>query len=213
MMRTTKILAAVAVAAVLATGCNKKKDDTGNLKTAVNTYYDAHPECLFDSEKKFPVQADTKDASETAPWDALVDQGLLARTTAEKSKLIVMTKSVNNYDLTDKGRGTWKADPNSPGYGNFCYGKRKVDNITSHTPVGTEQPGVTSVVNYTYTIGDVADWARASVVQTAYPGVRAKLASASNAQDTLVLTNNGWQVQKTGTSANPKTAADGKIVE
>ena len=213
-MRTAKILSAVAMVAVLATGCNKKKDDTGNLKTAINNYYDANPECLFQSEKKFPVQADTKDASDTAPWDALVDQGLLTRTTAEKTKLIVMTKSVNNYDLSDKGRGTWKADPNQPGYGNFCYGKRTVENITSHTPVASDQPGASTVVNYTYTIGNVADWARAGGVQTAYPGVRAKLASASNAQDTLVLTgNNGWQVQHTGTTSNPKTAADGNIVQ
>ncbi len=212
-MRSGKFVAAMAMAAVLATGCNTKKDDSGNFKSAINSYYDARPECLFSSEKKFPVQADTKDASETAPWDALVDQGLLTRTTAEKSKLIVMTKTVSNYDLSDKGRGTWKADPNAPGFGNFCYGKRKVENVTSYTPAGSEQPGATSTVNYTYTLGDVADWARAGVVQTAYPGVQAKLAGASNAQDTLVLTANGWQVQKTSTSSNPKTAADGSIVQ
>lgn len=214
-MRVAKTLAVVAVTAALFTGCNKKKDESGNLKTAINSYYDAHPECLFDSEKKFPVQADTKNASDTAPWDALVDQGLLTRTTAEKTKLIVMSKSVNNYDLSDKGRGTWKADPNQPGFGNFCYGKRTVENIVSHTPVAGTQPGVSTVVNYTYTIGNVADWARAAVVQSAYPGVQAKLASASNAQATLVLTDNGWQVQQTGTSStsHPKTSADGSIVQ
>ena len=214
-MRPVRTLAVVAVAAVLVTGCNKKKDESGNLKTAINTYYDAHPECLFDTEKKFPVQADTKNSSDTAPWDALVDQGLLVRTTAEKTKLIVLSKSVNNYDLSDKGRGTWKADPNQPGFGNFCYGKRKVENIVSHTPVASTQPGVSTVVNYTYTIGDVADWARAAVVQTAYPGVQAKLAGASNAQATLVLTDNGWQVQKsdTASTSNPKTSADGQVVQ
>ena len=212
-MRIAKTLALVAVTAALATGCNKKQDESGNLKTAINTFYDAHPECLFDTEKKFPVQADTKNASETAPWDALVDQGLLVRTTAEKTKLIVLSKSVNNYDLSDKGRGTWKPDPNQPGFGNFCYGKREVENIVGHTPVAGTQPGVSTVVNYTYTIGNVADYARAAVVQTAYPGVKAKLASASNAQDTLVLTNNGWQVQQSGTSTHPRTAADGQIVQ
>ena len=166
-MRTANMLAAIAVTAALVAGCNKKTDESGNLKTAIGTYYDAHPECLFDTEKKFPVQADTKNASDTAPWDALVDQGLLTRTTAEKTKLIVLSKSVNNYDLSDKGRGTWKPDSNQPGYGNFCYGKRSVENIVSHTPVAGTQPGVSTIVNYTYTIGNVADWARAAVVQTA----------------------------------------------
>ena len=109
-MRTAKVLALITVTAVMATGCNKKKDDSGNLKTAINNYYSANPECLFDSDKKFPVQEDTKDESATAPYDALVQQGLLQRTTAEKTKLLVLNKSVTNYDLTDKGRGTWRAD-------------------------------------------------------------------------------------------------------
>ncbi len=203
------VLTIVTVSALAVTGCNKKADNTGNYKTAINTYYDAHPECLFKTEKKFPVQADTKDASETAQWDALVDQGLLVRTTAEKTKLIVLSKSVNNYDLSDKGRGTWKADPQMPGFGNFCYGKRTVENITSNTPVGGTQPGVSTVVNYTYTIGNVADWARSGGVQTAYPVLRTKLASANSAQATLVLTNNGWQVQKAAVASGP----DGSIVE
>ncbi|MBE7179983.1 MAG: hypothetical protein INR71_02050 [Terriglobus roseus] len=213
-MRIAKTFVAVAVTTLLVTGCNKKKDESGNLKTAINNYYDAHPECLFNADKKFPVQEDTKDESATAPYDALVQQGLLQRTTAEKTKLLVLNKSVTNYDLTDKGRGTWKADPNQPGYGNFCYGKREVENIVSHTPVASTQPGVSTVVNYTYTIGNVADWARAAVVQTAYPRVQTRLASASNAQDTLVLTNNGWQVQPSaGSSSNPKTPADGSVVQ
>jgi len=190
------IITAAAITMLL-TGCNKKKDDTGNLKSAINSYYDAHPECLFPTEKKFPVQADTNNTSDTTQWDALVDQGLLTRTTAEKSKLIVLSKSVNNYDLSDKGRGAWRADTQQPGYGNFCYGKRTVDNIVSSTPAASTQTGATSVVNYTYTIGNVADWARAAEVQNAYPALKAKLASASNAQSSLVLTTNGWQVQST----------------
>ena len=36
--------------------------------------------------------------------DALVDQGMLVRTTAEKKVLIIASKQVNNYDLSDKGR-------------------------------------------------------------------------------------------------------------
>ncbi len=203
------ILAILTIGIVAATGCNKKADDAGNYKSAINSYYDAHPECLFKTEKKFPVQADTKDSSETMPWDALVDQGLLVRTTAEKTKLIVMSKSVNNYDLSDKGRGTWKADPQMPGYGNFCFGRRKVEKITNYTPVGGTQPGVVTTVNYTYTVSDVADWARSAGIQTAYPGVKAKLAAASSATANLVLTGNGWQLQKAAAANGP----DGSVVE
>ena len=208
MLKTSRnVVIAAAAVALLTAGCNKKTDDSGNLKSAINSYYDAHPECLFQTEKKFPVQADTNNTSDTTQWDALVDGGLLTRTTAEKSKLIVLSKSVNNYDLSDKGRGAWKADAQQPGYGNFCYGKRTVNQIVSTTPAGSTQPGATSVVNYTYTIGNVADWAREAEVQNAYPTLKGKLASASNAQSTLVLTGNGWQVQGT------KSGSDGTIVE
>ena len=36
--------------------------------------------------------------------------------------MIIASKQVNNYDLSDAGRSTWTPDPAQPGYGNFCYG-------------------------------------------------------------------------------------------
>src|SRR5271170_8451192 len=98
----------------LATGCNKKADNTINFTTAINTYYSTHPACLWSDPIKFPVQADTSNASKTSGYDALVDQGLLVRTTAEKKVLIIASKQVNNYDLSDKGRTAWTADVNQP---------------------------------------------------------------------------------------------------
>ncbi len=189
-------VAVVAVAGLMAvTGCKKTTDNAANLKSGLNSYYDAHPVCLYSSEKKFPAQADTNDASDTAGYDALVQQGLLTRTVAEKTKMIILSKSVNNYDLSDKGRGLWTADANQPGYGNFCYGKRKVENITSTPPGGDPPQGTSTSVTYTYTVGDVADWARAAIVQNAFPSVRTRLGAASNATATMVLGQNGWTVQ------------------
>ena len=116
--------AAVATALLFSAGCNKHVDNTMHYQDAINTYYSAHPACLWDEPIKFPVQADTSDAGKTAGYDALVDQGLLARTTAEKKVMIVASKQVNNYDISDKGRAAWVADVDQPGYGNFCYGHR-----------------------------------------------------------------------------------------
>src|ERR1700726_1024850 len=109
-------------AALLASGCNKKDDNTMNFTSAINTYYSAHPACLWSDSVKFPVQADTSDTSKTSAYDALVDQGLLVRTTAEKKVMIVASKQVNNYDLSDRGRTSWTPDSSQPGYGTFCYG-------------------------------------------------------------------------------------------
>ena len=164
---------------------------------------------------KFPLQVATADASKTAPYDALVDQGLLVRTTVEKKKLIVMSEQANNYDLSDKGRSAWTADTSQPGFGNFCYGHRKVSSITSSTPT-TDQTGATTQVNYQYTFSDAPGWATAAETQSAFPQLHTDLAAPAAAQATLTNTTNGWQVSSTPDSLKhsaPPTAADGKIVQ
>ncbi len=210
-MYTTRYLPAkialCAAAIFLVTGCNKKADTTPNFANAIDTYYSAHPACLWPEPIKFPVQADTSDTSKTSGYDALVDQGLLIRTTAEKKKLIIASKQVNNYDLSDKGRSAWTADVNQPGFGNFCYGHRKVSNIDSSTPTTTSE-GATTQVSYHYTLANPPDWATAAETQTAYPRLRSDLAGPQSGHATLTNTNNGWQVAA-ARSAN----SDGQIVE
>src|ERR1700738_1945887 len=128
---------------LLTIGCDKKADNSINFTNAINTYYSAHPACLWSEPKKYPVQEETSDSAKTSGYDALVDQGLLVRTTAEKKKFIIASKQVNNYDLSDKGRSAWTADTSQPGYGNFCYGHRKVTSIDSSTPT-TDAAGATT---------------------------------------------------------------------
>ena len=53
---------AVAALSLIAAGCNKKKDDTGNLKTAINSYYDQFPECLWKQPIQLPQQFDKDNA-------------------------------------------------------------------------------------------------------------------------------------------------------
>jgi hypothetical protein len=199
-LRTTLRTTAVWSVIVFATACNKKADNTMNFTNAINTYYSAHPACLWSEPMKFPVQADTSDTSKTSGYDALVDQGLLVRTTAEKKKFIIASKQVTNYDLSDKGRSAWTADTEQPGFGNFCYGHRKVSSIDSSTPT-TSDVGATTQVNYHYTITDTAGWANAAETQNAYPQVHSDLAGPQSARATLTNTSNGWQVSSPG-SAN-----------
>lgn len=210
-LRTTFRAATVCgVFVLLATGCNKKQDNTINFTNAINSYYGAHPACLWSAPVKFPVQANTSDTSKTSGYDALVDQGLLVRTTGEKKVLIVASKQVNNYDLSDKGRSAWTADTTQPGFGNFCYGHRKVSSIDSSTPT-TSEAGATTQVAYRYTLADAAGWASAAETQTAYPQIQADLAGPRNGNATLTNTSNGWQLTSGGSARN--TSNDGKIVE
>ena len=202
----TSVRGATAVAGLLlllAAGCKKTADNTSNYKSSLNAYYAAHPACLWSEEKKFPVQADTSDTSKTSPYDALVDQGLLARTSAEKKELIIISKQVTNYDLTDKGRAAWTADASQPGYGNFCYGHRTVTSIDSATPTN-DQPGATTQVSYHYGFTDAPAWATAAETQTAFPALATNLAAGQTGTATLSNTTNGWAV--TSASATPKGA-------
>ena len=210
-LRSTFRAAALCGAVVLlSTGCNKKDDSTANFSSAINGYYSAHPACLWSDPVKFPVQADTSDASKTSGYDALVDQGLLVRTTAEKKVMIIASKQVNNYDLSEKGRSAWTADPNQPGYGNFCYGHRKVSSIDSSTPASSAV-GATTQVSYHYTLGDAAGWASAAETQTAYPQLHTDLAGPQTGSATLTNTSNGWVVSSGGRGRS--SSNDGKIVE
>jgi hypothetical protein len=202
------------VALLLATGCNKKADNTINYKSAINSYYSAHPVCLFPEPVKFPVQVATSDASKTAPYDALVDQRLLVRTSAEK-KIVILSKQENNYDLSNEGRQAWTADTSQPGYGNFCYGHRSVSSIDNATPTSSD-PGATTQVSYHYSVSDAPSWATAAETKTAFPNVQTNLSGPQTATAALTNTSSGWQVSSTqdadGSHA-PATSADSKVVQ
>jgi hypothetical protein len=181
---------------LLLAGCNKQADSTANYKTAINDYYKAHPVCLWQETKKFPVQAATSDDAKTEGYDALTDAGLLTRTTGEKKVFIVASKQVNNYDLSAQGRTTWTPDSSQPGYGNFCYGNRAVDSIDNVTS-GVNGSGLkTAEVNYHYTFTGVPGWVKTEEIKTAFPSVATALAQSQPAHDSLVMNGDTWQVVK-----------------
>ena len=172
LLRTACVASLVLVAA---TACKKTSPTTPNYADAINSYYQAHPACLWTEEKKFPVQAATSDDAKTQGYDALVDQGLLTRTVSEK-KIVIVSKRENNYDLSDKGRAAWAADPSQPGYGNFCYGHLKASNVTQVSTNGaTDQPGSTVQVSYVPKLDGAPAWATAAETQTAFPQIAAAL--------------------------------------
>ena len=181
---------------LLATGCNTAANTDLNYKTAINDHFKAFPTCIWSEPKKFPVQAATSDDSKTEGYDALTQEGLLTRTTAEKKVLIIASKQVNNYDLSDKGRTSWTPDSSQPGYGNFCYGNREVASIDNST-LGTNGAGAKTVdVSYHYKIANVAAWASSQQMKTAYPSIDSALGSNPSDRATLVMTGDHWEFVK-----------------
>ncbi len=104
LMRTAILTIVLTAAAALTAGCHTNTVDTFAFKSALNTYYASHPDCLWNQPVKFPAQADSSDESQTKGFDALTDAGLLNRTPGEKQRFLIGSKRVNNYDLSDKGR-------------------------------------------------------------------------------------------------------------
>ena len=203
------------VGLLLVAGCKKTADNSMNYKSAIDGWYSAHPSCLWSTPQQFPTQVAASNDDQNAPFAALVDQGLLVRTTSEK-KIIIVSKQEINYDLSDKGRSAWTADANQPGYGNFCYGNRKVESITSSTPNNGE-PGATATVNYQWSFSGAPSWAQSAEVQNAFPRVKRDLAGNGTASATLTDTQNGWQVttpppSPSAANAQGTSAADGEIV-
>ncbi|HEY0796994.1 MAG TPA: hypothetical protein VGD64_14570 [Acidisarcina sp.] len=182
--------------AVLLAGCHKTADSPADFESAINDYYKAHPACLWSEPKKFPVQAATSDESKTEGYDALTDAGLLTRTTGEKRVMIIASKQVNNYDVSDKGRSTWTQNPTQPGYGNFCYSGREVTSIDSFATGASSDGAKTATVNYHYKVGSMAAWANSQEMQTAFPEIASAMSGQQVGHANLVMTGDHWQVTK-----------------
>src|SRR5580692_1782173 len=140
----------------LGVGCKKNTVDKEAFRSALNDYYKAQQDCLWNSSQKFPAQADTSNDEQTRGYDALVDAGLLARSSAEKSRFLIGSKQVNDYDLSDRGRSAWTAVQAQPGYGNFCLGHDSVVSIDGYAPAKPEATQYT--VNYRYGITNLPEW-------------------------------------------------------
>ncbi len=203
------ISVALGTALLFSAGCKKTADNTSNYKSAINNYLGTNQSCLWPEPQKFPAQMNT-DSDKTAGYDALYNQGLLVRTTAEKKKLLgLVDKQVTNYDLSPKGKSSWTASQTDPSSGNFCYGHREVSSIDSATATGN-QPGATASVAYHYTFSSVPDWARDGGVQNAFPNVQRNLAGGASTA-TLKDTDSGWVVQ--APAGQSTSNADGSIVQ
>jgi hypothetical protein len=173
--------------------CNSGGNSDLQYKTAINQHFKVFPACIWSQPKKFPVQAATADDAKNEGYDALTQEGLLTRTTAEKKVFIVASKQVNNYDLSETGRTSWTPDSSQPGYGNFCYGNREVTSIDNST-LGTNGAGLKTVdVTYRYQISNVPAWARSQEMQTAYPNIASALGSNASDKATLVMTGDHWE--------------------
>lgn len=193
-MRARTVLTLIAAAVLAsATACKKQTIDKAEIKSALDSYLSTRHDCVWSAPTKLPAEAATSDDENTRAYDALTDAGLLVRTPQQKKRFLIGSKQVNDYDLSDKGRSAWTADPSQPGYGNFCFGRFTVTSIDNFTPNDSSHPTQYSV-SYHYAVQDIPDWASSAETKTAFPKIASDI-SPQAATATLVKgTNGGWAV-------------------
>jgi hypothetical protein len=189
----------------IAGGCRSNTVDKSAFKSALNDYYSTRHDCVWTAPVKFPVQVDASKDDQTKGFDALTDAGLLTRLSAEKKRFLIGSKQVTDYDLSDKGRMAWTADPTQPGYGNFCFGHREVTTVDSFSPADNPDASQYSV-SYHYDVTALPDWASSMEMKTAFPKIASETSGQQTATATLVKSEKGWQVSA------PEPAADTTVL-
>ncbi len=175
-----------------AAGCKKEVDKAG-FTSAINKSYAGRHECVWPEPIKLPVQADPSKDEKVRDYDALTDAGLFIRESVEKNRPLLGSKQVNKYNLSDKGHSAWTADPNQPGYGNFCFGHFNVTAIDNAIPNDPANP-TQYTVTYRYEVEGVPDWARTPESMRTFRKIAADT-SIQSATVTLVKgTDGGWAV-------------------
>jgi hypothetical protein len=196
--RATKVVSVVIVtaavigaAALLAVILVRRHDYPGEFTATLNQYLGARRACLWPKAIQLPVQADAVDPAQTAGFNALVDAGLLQRTTSVEERH--RKSSTVEYSLSDMGNVNWTRDGTRPDYGNFCFGHMQVSSLVGYQRVGSNP--ATYQVTYRDSVM-LLPWAEVPEVQQAFP-ILQRLGNGEADSATLVESDNGWRVEST----------------
>lgn len=208
----------VGLSSLLLAACGSKNDaNEHNFTVAIKQYLNDNGDlCL--NVGPFPVdvtQAELHDQAEhptglAAQMVALQRVGLLTSVDVSLSQLEFVNDrptghrmQVRRFDLTTNGRDAYRqflADTavatgkSEPSRGDLCYGKlglAKVGDWDGPTQIEGHQQ---ATVRYTYTVNDIAAWAKGATMETAFPAIGNVVAGASqqSLSTPLVLSDKGW---------------------
>ena len=202
--------------AVLLSACgdDTKAANEANFETALNAHYAVMKQCIRIGSKandegiiqEYRSTAQTaggNQSREISFYNGLVDLGLLEVVTYQRdergfSGQVKGKADWVGYKFSEKGKSYLR--PASLDKGGFstgspqlCYGARKIVEITNYTEPAEVMGVKASTVQYTYKIVDVEPWAKAPTFTSRYDWLPERLSDQSiEADDDLVLTNNGW---------------------
>lgn len=193
-------------------GCGSKEDASeANFGAAISSFLaETGDLCLGFNIRQWPIDVAPGSLLASGQLEALEAAGLVSsQATAVDEKNIFgkptgFRTAVKRYQLSDKGK-TFYRELSRPGLfanageikgGDFCYGKEALDKVVKWE--GPAKPGSDQqvLVTYSYKINDLADWAKASSIASAFPREAQILAGAGkqNLTLSLKLTSAGWEV-------------------
>lgn len=189
-------------------GSDPKAANERNFQAAIQKYLDtAYPKCYFN--QNFPASIEFDIGGTRAKLQALARAGLVVE--KEESRQEVKdpfgggkkTVVKSSFHLTDEGRKYYKADViktmSGDHIGGFCVGKATVKAVTQFSEPADMFGNRVSKVEYTYTVSDLPNWAKAPEVTAAIDAIKIDATSESksvSAHAVLVLMNNGWAHEK-----------------
>lgn len=186
-------------AILLLAGCsNPKAASKSNFRAALQTWFDAHPECVsIGPSDALTVRADAFAGSNRIP-DALARAGLVTREegteTSPGGNGAAESYKVIRYHPTAKaGNAIRKADDQFIGGTDLCFAHRQIEEVTGFTEPGDMMGMRVSQVDYRYRLRDVAPWATDPNLRPVLPSLSSRIANIEgNDKAELVLTNTGW---------------------
>lgn len=171
------------------TACSNRKAATkSNFESALNSYFQQHPECLYVGS--LPIERNN--LGRATDLDPIVEAGLLSRT-ASGNHL--------TYDVTPTGQKALKMVRLDMGgeVATLCYGNRKVTEIEQFTEPGSAGGPQVSQVTYKYKIANFPEWVKLDSLQKAYPQLKIAIETETKPVEdghAMVLMNDGWSAGK-----------------
>ena len=193
--------------------CGAHKASNEIFAEVLNAYYADHKDCvglpttkneegyfyiaeIADDTKPLGAQMDDRDLK---PFLALANAGIMTAHDAQLSKKVFSrTEKVagKGFKLTEVGTSMLLPDEFKRGFSKgepqLCYGERVIDEIINFTEPADMRGFTMSSVNYKYSVGAVADWAKLPEVHLRYPHLETYLTTTIEDKDDLVLSDNGW---------------------
>ena len=171
----------------------RKPTTPSNYTSAINTYYSAHPACLWSDPKQVPRSG----------RHLRHRQDLRLRRPRRPGPARPHHRREEGHDHRQQAGQQLRPLRQGPLRLDRRPQPARLRQLLLRPPQSHQHrqrhpnhraAGATTQVTYHYTLADVPAWATAAETQTAFPSVQTDLAGPQSGQATLTNTSNGWQV-------------------